>query len=226
VDHHEGATERSRRLTEKARAEFERAGYRLGIAQTEASLAHVEHRRMNYYSAERRAQEALGLFEALRTPRGQAECERLLAMIGIDTDDLDMAEWRAERAADIYSRIADPWGVVEAKLLSCQVLLARGQTESARQALRDIKQTHVEEPEPKQHALLTEAWLYLSSGRMENAVTALEGAADVFSDRARVGDHTPHLLGRLARMPWPSHAQSRIEAWRALVNDRARREAD
>jgi serine/threonine protein kinase/tetratricopeptide (TPR) repeat protein len=224
VDHHEGATERSRRLTTEARGEFERAGYRLGLAQTDASLAHIEHRLMNYFSAEQRAKEALGLFEALRTPRGQAECERLLAMVGIDTDDLDTAELRADRALDIYSKMSDPWGVVEARILKCQVALARGHFESARALLGEIQRSAVKEPEPKQHALLTEAWLAVEVGDADGGLAALEAAAEVFSDRSRVGDHTPHLLGRLARLGWPAHAHSRIDAWRALVNDRGRRE--
>jgi hypothetical protein len=31
------------------------------------------------------------------------------------------------------------------------------------------------------------------------------------------------LLGRLSRLGWPPHALGRIDAWRALLNDRARR---
>jgi serine/threonine protein kinase/tetratricopeptide (TPR) repeat protein len=224
VDHHEGATERSRRLTTEARGEFERAGYRLGLAQTDASLAHIEHRLMNYFSAEQRAKEASGLFEGLRTPRGQAECERLLAMVGIDTDELGVAEIRADRALDIYSKMIDPWGVVEAKLLKCQIALARGRLDNARSMLGEIQRLGAREPEPKQHALLTEAWLALESGDVQGASAALEAAADVFSDRTRVGDHTPHLLGRLSRLPWPEKEQARIDAWRALVNDKGRRE--
>lgn len=224
VDHHEGATERSRRLTIEARGEFERAGYRLGLAQTDASLAHIEHRLMNFFSAAQGAQEAAGLFEGLRTPRGQAECERLLAMIGIDTDDPDTAELHAERALEIYSRMSDPWGAVEAKLLKCQAALSRGRLDIARSLLGEIQRIGVKEPEPKQHALLTEAWLAVESGDVEGASAALDAAADVFSDRSRVGDHTPHLLGRLSRLPWPDSAHARIEEWRALVNDKSRRD--
>jgi len=224
VDHHEGATERSRRLTTEARAEFERAGYRLGLAQTDASLAHIEHRLMNYFSAEQRAKEAASLFEGLRTPRGQAECERLLAMVGIDTDELEVAEARADRALDMYSRMSDPWGVVETKLLKCQVALARGRLDLARAMLGEIQRLGVREPEPKQHALLTEAWLALESGDVDGASAAMDAAADVFNDRSRVGDHTPHLLARLSRLPWPEDVLSRMQAWRLLVNDKTRRE--
>src|SRR5262249_10618824 len=48
-------------------------------------------------------------------------------------------------------------------------------------------------------------------------------ASEVFSDQSRVGDHTPHLLGRLARLGWPEGAQARIDSWRALLNDKTRR---
>lgn len=224
VDHHEGATERSRRLTVEARAEFDRAGYRLGLAQTDASLAHIEHRLMNYFSAEQGAKDALSAFESLRTPRGQAECERLLAMIGLDVDDLDVAELRAGRALDIYTRLSDPWGVVEAKLLLCQTALARKHFENARQLLTEIQRLGVREPEPKQHALITEAWLSVELGDIEGALIALDAAARVFNDRSRVGDHTPHLLSRLSRLPWSEEAQAKIDAWRSLVNDKRRRE--
>jgi serine/threonine protein kinase/tetratricopeptide (TPR) repeat protein len=226
IDHSEGAVERSRRLAIQARSQFERAGYRLGIAQSDASLAHVEHRLMNYYSAERGAQDALRAFESLRTPRGQAACERLLAMIGIDTDDGDSAEIHAERAEKIYEEMGDPWGVLEAKLLQCQVALGRHDTVRARALLRDCAEIRVEEAEPRQHYLLTEAWLELLEGKSERAYEALEAAADVFGQRARIGDHTAHLLARLSRLAWPPHVIERIEAWMALLSDRTRREQD
>lgn len=223
IDHSEGATARARRLTLEARAEFEGAGYRLGIAQANASLAHVEHRLMNYYSAEVEAQGALGAFEALKTPRGQAACERLLAMIGIDTDDLDMAEIHSELASSIYETMRDPWGVLESRLLRCQVALARGDLTLAKKLLDEASRIRVEEAEPRQHYLLTRAWLEIASGEADRAYESLEAASEVFGERSRAGDHTPHLLGRFSRLEWPEHAKNRIDAWRALLTDRARR---
>ncbi len=223
VEHSEGATERARRLTLEARAEFDRAGYRLGIAQADASLAHIEHRLANYHSAERGAEEALGTFEALKTPRGQAACERLLAMIGLDTDDLDTAEVHADRAMTIYGQLGDPWGRVEGKLLQAQCALGRRDIGRAREILDEAGAVSVEEAEPRQHYLLTRAWLDAESGEADKAFEALEAASEVFGRRSRAGDHTPHLLARFSRMPWPPHAIGRIEAWRALLNDRARR---
>src|SRR5690606_32109384 len=137
----------------------------------------------------KRAGEALGLFETLRTPRGQAECVRLLAMVGLDTDDLGMAERKAQRALDIYTAMADPWGVVEAKLLLVQVHLARRDLERARRLMKEVQTAGVKEPEPKQHALLTEAWLSQLTGDMDGAAAAIDAAAGVFSEQTRVGDH-------------------------------------
>jgi hypothetical protein len=223
IDHSEGATARARRLTLEARAEFEKAGYRLGIAQADVSLAHVEHRLMNFYSAEVGATDALGAFDALRTPRGQGGCERLLAMIGIDTDDLDMAELHATRAVAIYSQMGDPWGQLEAGLLGCQIALCRHDVETAAKLLEQCGTIHVEEAEPRQHYLMTQAWLHMESGDPDKATEALESASEVFGNRLSAGDHTPHMLARLARLSWPELTHSRIEAWRALLTDRARR---
>jgi len=223
IDHSEGVTERSRRLAHEARSEFERAGYRLGTAQADASLAHVEHRVMNFHGAERGALEALTVFDTLRTPRGQAACDRLLAMIGIDTDDLDMAEQHAERAHRVFSKTGDPWGIVEAKLLLCQAALIRHELRRAERLLEDSHRIPIEEAEPRQHLLLTRAWLEAEKGELERAQESVEAAAEVFGSRTRAGDHTPHLLSRLSRYPWQVHGRDRIEAWRALLNDRARR---
>jgi tetratricopeptide (TPR) repeat protein len=223
IEHSEGATERSRRLAQEARVEFERAGYRLGIAQADVSIAHVEHRLMNYYSAEVGALDALSTFDTLRTPRGQAACDRLLAMIGLDTDDLDMAELHTDRAHKIFTRMGDPWGVMESKLLSCQVALMRHQIGKAGLLLDECSRIVVEEAEAKQHYLLTRAWLEAASHNMDQAFESLEAAADVFGPRTRAGDHTPQLLCRLAHYKWPEHATDRIDSWRALLNDRARR---
>jgi serine/threonine protein kinase len=223
IDHSEGATERSRRLAQEARAEFERAGYRLGTAQADTSLAHVEHRLLNFHGAERGALDALTVFETLRTPRGQAACARLLAMIGIDTDDIEMAELHAERAHRVFSKAGDPWGIVEAKLLICQAALVRHDLRRAERLLEDSYRIPIEEAEPRQHVLLTRAWLEAERGELDRALESIEAAAEVFGPRTRAGDHTPHLLSRLSRFRWTPAARERLDAWRVLLNDRARR---
>jgi serine/threonine protein kinase/tetratricopeptide (TPR) repeat protein len=224
IEHSEGATERSRRLTLEARSEFDKAGYRLGTAQADASLAHVEHRVMNFHNSERGARDALLSFETLQAPRGQAACERLLAMIGVDTDDLDMAELHSDRALKIYQELNDPWGIVEVKLLRCQTYLIRHRRDEARTLLDECANIVIEEAEPRQHYLLTRAWLEAESGDTDRAFDSVEAASDIFGQRLRAGDHTPHLLSRLSRYEWPAHAESRIDAWRALLNDRVRRQ--
>jgi tetratricopeptide (TPR) repeat protein len=223
IEHSEGATARSRRFAQESRGEFERAGYRLGTAQADASLAHVEHRHMNYHSAELGAFEALAVFDTLRTPRGQAACDRLLAMIGIDTDDVDMATLHADRANKTYAKMNDPWGVMETKLLLCQIALYRHDSARARELLEECSRIAVEEKEPRQHFLLTRAWLEAENGDLDESLESVEAAADVFDQRTRAGDHTPQLLLRLLRYRWSAQARSRIDAWRLQLNDRTRR---
>jgi tetratricopeptide (TPR) repeat protein len=225
VAHSEGATSQARRLTLEARGEFERAGYQLGQAQTSASLAHLEHRLNNFYAAETGAQEALGAFEALKTVRGQSACERLLAMIALDTDNLDKGEVHAERAERLYGEMRDPWGIVESRLLRAQLQLARHEHDEARRAIMLAREIPVREPEPRQHYLLTRAWLQLEAGDFEGAQEALNAAPTVFTRPWQVGDHTPHLLARLSRFQWPNQeALDGIEEWRSIITEHARRD--
>lgn len=214
IEHSEGAVERSKRLALEARKEFDRVGYRLGTAQANASLAHVEHRMLNFHAAALGAQEALVAFEHLRTPRGQAASRRLLAMIGVDTDDFELAERNAEWCAKISSDLDDPWGLVEAKLLQAQVALMRRDTETAAALLQACAGLQVEEPEPHQHRLLTQAWLLRDTGYEPEATELLRSAMEIFPEKRRVGDHTVHLLARLSRHTWTSPMQEELEAWR------------
>ncbi|MFC1641684.1 AAA family ATPase [Myxococcota bacterium] len=223
IEHSEGATERARRLTLEAKTQFERAGYRLGMAQANASVAHIEYRLFNFHSAERGAEEALLAFDTLRSPRGQAACERLLGLVALDTDEIACAEQHAKRALALYAELGDPWGVVESRLLECQTWLARSDLLRAQALLDGLSAVSVEEAEPKQHLLLTHAWFWHQSGDRDQGLEALESASEVFSQRCRAGDHTPHLLSRLSRLAWPGHAMDRIVAWRAILNNRARR---
>ncbi len=226
IENSEGAAERSRRLTLEAQAEFEQAGYRLGLAQTTASLAHIEHRLNNYYSAERQARESLALFSSLRSLRGQAASQRLLAMVHMDTDTLGPAEKAANEALRLHSEMGDPWGEVESKLLLAQIALAARDTKRATQLLTNVRQIPVEEPEPRQHYLLTKAWLLFESKKVAQAFEAMEAASGVFSHMAQAGDHTPHLLRRLARFTWPRQQAERISAWRTLLDERAKQQDD
>jgi eukaryotic-like serine/threonine-protein kinase len=225
VENADGATERARRLTMEAQSEFERAGYRLGQAQTQESLAHLEHRLSNFFNAESGAQDALAIFESLKTVRGQSSCERLLAMIAIDMDDLDTGILHADRAERLYSQMRDPWGIVESRLLQAQTALAMHDLAKAKRALMQAREVSVREPGPRQHYLLTRAWFQLESGDADGATEALNAASTVFARAWQVADHTPHLLARLSRLKWPAaEAVDIIEEWRSVINDHARRD--
>lgn len=215
IEHSEGAVDKSRRMATRARSEFERIGYRLGTAQADASLAHVEHRLQNFHSAGRGAEEALAAFESLRTPRGQAACRRLLAMIAIDTDEADEAERHVEWAARIYSDMGDPWGIVETKVLEAQVALLRRDYDAAEAKLGESSALVVEEPEPIQHRLLTEAWCLRERGAADLGSARIRDAMGRFPNRRQVGDHTLHLLGRLSRFRWPESTVTLIAEWRS-----------
>jgi serine/threonine protein kinase/tetratricopeptide (TPR) repeat protein len=222
VEHSEGAVERSRRLALEARTEFDRVGYRLGTAQANASLAHVEHRMANLRNAESGALDALIAFEALRTPRGQAACRRLLAMVGVDLDDVDMASLHSDWCLRLYTDLADPWGILEGKVLVAQLALLRREFETAETLLAECAALAVEEPEPRQHQLLTQAWLACEVGSLEEAEELLDRAIRVFPESRRVGDHTPHLLARLSRFPWPTATRTLLESWRSELKRPAR----
>lgn len=217
IEHSEGAVERSRRLALEARGEFERVGYRLGIAQANASLAHVEHRMFNLHAAEVGAEEALIAFESLRTPRGQAACRRLLAMVAIDSDDAEIAARNTEWCSQISADLDDPWGIVEAKVLSAQVALLERNLVLAEELLAFSATLAVEEPEPHQHRLLTEAWLLREQDKEKEASQRIQSAMDTFPNRTRVGDHTVHLLARLSRYRWSEDAQRLIVSWRRAL---------
>ena len=227
IAHSEGRTSRARRLTLEARAELERSGYRPGLAETTLLLAHIEHRLSNFFSAMREGQDALSLFEALGMPRGTASCERLLAMVAIDTDDLDNAHVHASRSLHLYDMLVEPSGQSEAELLLAQVHLARGELPEARALLEGVGGKFGEERGPKQHYLLTEAWLELELGDVDQAHRALGGAANCFSELCQAGEHTSQLLARLSRLRWPgTEALDLIEEWRRAIDDHERRDQD
>jgi len=228
IAHSEGRTSRARRLTLEAHGELERSGYRPGLAETTLLLAHIEHRLSNFFSAMKEAQEALGLFEALGMPRGTASCERLLAMIAIDTDDLDNAIVHASRSLRLYQMLVEPSGQNEAELLLAQAHLARGELAEARSILDSVGEKKCgEENGPKQHYLLSQAWLEFEQGDVDQAHSALGSAANCFSELSQAGEHTSQLLARLSRLRWPgTEALDLIEEWRRAIDDHERRDQD
>jgi serine/threonine protein kinase/tetratricopeptide (TPR) repeat protein len=207
-----GSYKRGRELLLEARTEFDGIGYRLGIAQCDVALGHADHRAFDMGRARARALTARASFRELQNPRGEAACERLLAMIALDTDDQAAASAHAHVAAKIYDRLQDPWGELESRLLLAQVALARGE-EAASRLVLDCEKIKVDEAEPRQHRHLTNAWLAQVDARWSDAATELDRARSAFGDRARTGDHTPHLLARFAKMVWLGPALAKIDSW-------------
>jgi hypothetical protein len=223
-----GGYQRARHLLMEGRAEFDAIGYRLGIAQCDVVLGHADHRAGQMDDARQRALSARAAFRELQNPRGEAACERLLAMIAIDTDDLAAAEAHASVARKLYERLQDPWGDLEARLLVAQVALARdagggpdGRTspdvEGARELLAECDKIQLDEAEPRQHRHLTLAWLAQKDTRWGDAAAEIDRARAAFGDRARCGDHTPHMLHRFAKMVWLGPALPKIDAWIQLI---------
>ncbi|WP_438016832.1 hypothetical protein WMF18_39545 [Sorangium sp. So ce315] len=86
---------------------------------------------------------------------------------------------------------------MEIKLVFAQIALTRHQPARARSLLEECSKMAVEEAEPRQHYLLTNAWLEAEELDLDRALESIEAAANVFGPRTRPGDHTPHLLVRL-----------------------------
>ena len=224
VEHSEGRLERSSRLVKEARFEFERAGYRLGVAQADASLAHVDYRLQNLHAAETLARTARSAFMALRTLRGQAGCDRLVAMIGVDLDDAAMAQTHLELAKEAYSQLSDPWGILECELLCCQVALLERRYDDAARLLQVCHALRVEEAEPRQHYLMTRAWLEHAQNSPRKALTTLRAAASVYPKSFQSGDHCHLLLSRILHFNWSEAALGVLREWQAALGDRGRRD--
>jgi tetratricopeptide (TPR) repeat protein len=220
-----GAFERGRELLTRARGEFDGIGYRLGLAQCDLALGHADHRAYDFASARARALAARASFREVQNPRGEAGCERLLAMVALDSDDYDASEAHARVAFKIYERLQDPWGELEARLLLAQVALARDD-DRAEALVAACDRVTVEEAEPRQHRHLTRAWLAQRQGRWTDGAGEIDAARSAYvvsspegggiraaEARARTGDHTPHLLTRLAREEWVGPGLGKIEGW-------------
>jgi hypothetical protein len=212
------APDTARGLLNTAREDFDAIGYRLGLAQCDLALAHVDHRIGELEKARAGALSARQAFRDLANPRGEAGCERILAMVALDAGASELAEEHATLASNIFELLADPWGLVESALLFAQIALHRGDAEQAREHLIACEAVALAEAEPKQHRHLTLAWLAYHEGRFQEAARELDAARASFKD-GRTGDHTPQLLSRFAKMGWPKPAGTRISGWmRALAS--------
>jgi hypothetical protein len=211
-----GGFQHARELLMDARAEFDNIGYRLGIAQCDVVLGHADHRAFEMDRSRVRALAARAAFRELQNPRGEAACERLLAMIAIDTDDFAAAQAHALVTQKIFDKLQDPWGELESKLLLAQIALAQDAPEAAR-LVSECDRIVLDEAEPRQHRHLTNAWLAQKQARWPDAANELDRARAAFGDKARCGDHTPHLLTRFARLVWLGPSQSKIDGWMQIL---------
>jgi hypothetical protein len=88
----------------------------------------------------------------------------------------------------------------------------------------------LDEAEPRQHRHLTRAWLAQQQGKWTEAATEVDAARSAYvvsspegggvraaEARARTGDHTPHLLARLAKEEWVGPALGKIEGWLSQI---------
>jgi serine/threonine protein kinase len=215
-----GSPRRARELLLVARADLERIGYRLGVAQCDLALAHADHREGDFARVHERATTTLKHFRLVENPRGEAGCERLLAMNALDSGHPNTAEVHARAAGVVYSRLSDPWGKVESLLLLAQVALHRGDTDAAREQLIRCEAIALAEAEPKQHRHLTLAWLAAAEGRYPDLVRELDLARRTFKDTTQSGDHTPQLLRMFDAMSWPEPAGGRVKQWLGAITRR------
>jgi hypothetical protein len=215
-----GGFQHARDLLMDARSEFDNIGYRLGIAQCDVVLGHADHRGFEMDRSRVRALAARAAFRELQNPRGEAACERLLAMIAIDTDDFAAAQAHALVTQKIFDKLQDPWGELESNLLLAQIALANGSTEASR-LVAECERIVLDEAEPRQHRHLTNAWLAQKEARWGDAASELDKARAAFGDKARCGDHTPHLLTRFSKLVWLGPALSKIDAWMQVLERQA-----
>jgi len=208
-----GSPTRAREMLVVARADLERIGYRLGVAQCDLALAHADHREGDFARAHERATKTLKAFRLIENPRGEAGCERLLAMNALDGGHPNTAEVHARACGSLYSRLNDPWGKVEALLLLAQVALYRQDDEAARESLIRAEAIALAEAEPKQHRHLTLAWLAAHEERWSDVARELDAARRTFKDSSQSGDHTPQLLNQFDTLTWPDPAGARVKSW-------------
>lgn len=196
-----GRLEPSKQLLTSARADFDAIGYQLGLAQCDVAFAHALHRGLEHAAAYDLAKATLVRFTAMDNPRGEAACERLMAMSSLDRGDAQTAFQHALTAYTLYDqRLSDAWGRVEGELLLAQTALVEGAVDRAKEHLASANRVQLDESEPTQHRHLTAAWVALVEGRDDDARTEVELAEEAFPDGRRSGDHTPALLVRLVEL--------------------------
>jgi hypothetical protein len=201
------------------------------------ALGHADHRAFDFSGARARTLAARASFQEAQNPRGEGACERLLAMVAFDADAFDAAHAHAQVALEIYDKLHDPWGELESRLLLTQIALARSHADVER-LMAACDEANPEEAEPRQHRHLTRAWFAQTKDRWSEAVAEIDAARRVYAEQSgapgserspemamRTGDHTPHLLARLARLRWDGPALEQIQSWLKQIDAAAQRPA-
>jgi hypothetical protein len=137
-------------------------------------------------------------------------------MIAIDSDDFAAAQAHAIVTQKLFDKLQDPWGELESKLLLAQIALARDAPEAGR-LVAECERIVLDEAEPRQHRHLTNAWLAQKQARWPDAAQEMDRARAAFGDKARCGDHTPHLLTRFSKLVWIGPASSKIDTWMQII---------
>jgi hypothetical protein len=209
-----GKHARAKQMVSDALGEFEKVGFRLGVAQCEIVRGHMAHRTDDLPEALVHAERARRMMQDLKNPRGEAACQRLLGMIAFDSGDLMRSREHALSASALYDQMGEPRGQVEASLLLAEVALATGNP-VAGELIRACDAIGLVEAETRQHLFLSKCWLCHLEGRPEDASTELAAARVAFGDPRRAGDHTRQLLARLSDFAWPKSDRKMLDDWRA-----------
>jgi eukaryotic-like serine/threonine-protein kinase len=213
---------RAKQLIGEALDEFEKVGFRLGVAECEIAMGHLAHRGDALDVALEHAELARKMMQDLKNPRGEAACQRLLGMIAFDSSDLMRSREHALSASALYDQMGEPRGQVEASLLLAQVALATNNPVSG-ELIRACEAIGLVEAETRQHLALSKTWLLHVESKFDEASAELQLARVAFGDTQRTGDHARQLLARLSDLTWPKGPRSLIDTWRAELGG-ARRE--
>ncbi len=213
--------DRARQCFDQARSDYEKLGYRLGIAEAEIAYARMAHHTDCFDEAIQRADRALRLMLELRNARGEATCYKLLAVSRFAAGDLAQSQQNALQASALYQQMGEPRGQLEASLVLAQIALL-AEAPEARDLVAVCEAFPLVEAESRQVLGLTRAWLAWMEKRLEQARAEIEAARNAYGDIKRAGDQTGDLLTRLSALAWPRELRKAIDDWRSELRLRKR----
>jgi len=196
---------RARLAQESARRVRTAPGYRLGTAQADVSIAHVEHRLMNFHSAEIwRAGRACRRFETLRTP---PRAGGLRSLVGHDRSRYRRSGHgrAAHRSRGAAVRTHErPLGASSKPSCFLAQIAPRGGTNQARLARcsKSPAGWSSKKPKPANTSCLLALGSKSPKATTKAALESVEAAAEVFGQRTPRGAITRrHLLSRPRALP-------------------------